>query len=81
MERKSCAFTGHRPNSFPWGYNEADKNCQELKAILNAQIVRMVEAGVTDFLSGMALGVDTWAAQSEQQLSYFHLFLNMLLCM
>lgn len=64
MERKSCAFTGHRPKNLPWGYNETNKDCQALKAILDAQICRMVKAGVTDFLSGMALGVDTWAAQS-----------------
>lgn len=64
MEGKRCAFTGHRPKNLPWGYNKTDKDCQAFKAVLNAQIIRMVEAGVTNFLSGMALGVDTWTAQS-----------------
>lgn len=64
MEGKRCAFTGHRPKNLPWGCNKTDKDCQALKAVLNAQIICMVGAGVTNFLSGMALGVDTWAAQS-----------------
>ena len=29
--KKSCAFSGHRPKKFPWGYDEADSRCVELK--------------------------------------------------
>ena len=29
-----CAFTGHRPKSFPWKYNEADRECVLLKEVL-----------------------------------------------
>ncbi len=54
---------GHRPQKFPWRQNEDDPRCIELKEALNAQIIRLVQEGVTDFLSGMAEGVDTWAAQ------------------
>ena len=62
MRRKVCAFTGHRPQKFPWGYDEADTRCMELKKMLGEQIENLIFDGYTDFLSGMAEGVDTWAA-------------------
>ena len=62
MLDNSCAFTGHRPHKFPWKYNEADSRCVALKAALTEQIKALVEAGVTDFFSGGADGVDCWAA-------------------
>ncbi len=61
---KVCAFTGHRPNKLPWRYDETDSRCVELKAVLTEQIGVLAEAGVTQFLSGMAEAVDTWAALS-----------------
>ena len=57
-----CAFTGHRPHKLPWRYNEADSRCSALKAALSEQITRLVDAGVTDFYSGGADGVDCWAS-------------------
>ena len=62
MVERCCAFTGHRPKKFPWGYNEADARCVALKETLAAEIVELVERGYTDFFSGMAEGADTWAA-------------------
>ena len=61
---KCCAFTGHRPTKFPWKYDEQDKRCIELKAVLIEQIEKLAASDVTDFYSGMALGVDTWAAMA-----------------
>lgn len=58
-----CAFTGHRPNSFPWKYNETASDCVLLKEVLAEQITALTDAGVRGFISGMALGVDLWAAQ------------------
>ena len=58
MIDNSCSFTGHRPHKFPWRYNEADSRCLALKAELTEQITRLVDAGVTDFYSGGADGVD-----------------------
>lgn len=61
---KSCAFTGHRPQKFPFGFNEADERCTALKDILRKQIIRLIEEEkVTHFISGMALGVDMYAAE------------------
>lgn len=61
--KTACAFTGHRPQRFPWRFNEADPRCVALKAVLTEQIKALVKFGVTDLFSGMALGVDAWAAQ------------------
>jgi len=62
MIERCCAFTGHRPRKFPWGYDEADARCDTLKQTLANQIAKLVNAGYTGFLSGMAEGTDTWAA-------------------
>ena len=63
MIEVACAFTGHRPKSFPWGYDENAPSCVLLKEVLAARISALAEQGVTDFLSGMAQGVDLWCAQ------------------
>lgn len=62
MIERCCAFTGHRPKKFPWGYNEADARCVALKKALTGEIAKLVDIGYTDFFSGMAEGADTWAA-------------------
>lgn len=62
MIENSCAFTGHRPKKFPWGYDESADGCVQLKEVLSEKIAELAAAGITDFLSGMAEGTDTWAA-------------------
>ena len=62
MEQSACAFTGHRPQKYPWGYDEGAPLCVALKRTLAEQIEVLADAGTTDFLSGMAQGADTWAA-------------------
>lgn len=62
--QNTCAFTGHRPKSFPWKDNEAARECILLKEALAAQITALADRGVTEFLSGMALGTDVWSARS-----------------
>lgn len=69
---KCCAFTGHRPKKFPWGYIEADIRCLALKKALVSEIAMLVEAGYTDFFSGMAEGADTWAALAVLALKKEH---------
>lgn len=63
MIEATCAFTGHRPKSFPWKYDEAAPCCVLLKEALAAQIRALSDRGVTDFLSGMAQGTDLWCSQ------------------
>lgn len=62
MER-SCSFTGHRPDKLPWGENE------EAAAPLREKLknyIRLLaaEKGVVRFISGMAPGIDTYAAEA-----------------
>lgn len=59
----TCMFTGHRPQSLPFRFNENDIRCKELKALLASLIREKIDNGVTHFLSGMALGIDCYAAE------------------
>ena len=54
----TLAFTGHRPESLPFGANEGDDRCVRLKKLLYAEIVAKAQQGYTHFLSGMARGAD-----------------------
>lgn len=59
----ACAFTGHRPQKLPWRGDETAPGCVALKETLAAQIDALACDGYTEFLTGMAQGVDLWAAQ------------------
>ena len=57
MKEKTCAFTGHRPQKLPFGFNEADERCTALKKLLRTKIIEYIETEhVTHFISGMAVG-------------------------
>ena len=60
---KTVCFTGRRPQKLPWGYNEMDPGCLLLKNKLEKEIDAAIEKGATRFISGMAMGVDMWAAE------------------
>lgn len=59
----TCCFTGHRPQSLPWGYNEQDERCLKMKEKLEKEIVKAIEKGYLTFISGMALGFDIICAE------------------
>jgi uncharacterized phage-like protein YoqJ len=63
MPTIACAFTGHRPIKFSFGYNEGDEKCRALKLVMTQQIRLLIESGVSIFYTGMALGVDQWGAE------------------
>lgn len=56
------SFTGHRPDKLPY-LSERDSECVKLKARLEATVRGLIEDGADEFYSGMALGVDMWAAE------------------
>lgn len=68
----ACAFTGHRPNRFSFGYDEADGKCVKIKTLMREQIVALIGEGVTEYYTGMALGVDVWAAEIVLDLKKEH---------
>jgi len=63
LKKISCAFTGHRPVRFKFGYDEKDEGCIKLKSVITDWIEVFIKNGITNFYSGFALGVDTWAAE------------------
>ena len=68
-ERELCAaFTGHRPQNLPWGYDELDPRCVLLKSRIEEEIRAAYAQGKRFFLSGMAEGVDTYAAEAALKL-------------
>ena len=56
-----CCFTGHRPEKL-WATEE------EVTAALDKEIRQAIADGFSVFISGMARGVDIWAAEIVLQL-------------
>lgn len=54
----ALCFTGHRPESLPFGENELSAECLRLKAILLDEIMRRAEQGYDTFYCGAARGMD-----------------------
>ena len=59
---KIC-FTGHRPKSLPWGYDETKESCILFKNVMFSIIEKAILNGYTYFISGMALGIDMICAE------------------
>ncbi len=53
--KKSCCFTGHRPDKIR---NDEIK----VRERLRMEIISVAKKGIDTFITGMAPGVDTWAA-------------------
>lgn len=54
--RKRCCFTGHRPGKLK-------QSETEIKAALSEAIDQAIQRGFRTFITGMAQGVDLWAAE------------------
>ena len=64
MSKKlTCAFTGHCPSSYRFGYDEEHPDCAKIKILMATQIGALIGNGVRTFLTGMALGADLWSAE------------------
>ncbi len=69
MERKkTCCFTGHRPNKLPWREDETDPRCVKLKAAIKREVERAYERGYRHFICGMAQGADFYFCEAVQDL-------------
>ena len=55
-KNKCCCFTGHRPHKL--GISE-----KKAKELLSDAVDDMIKKGYTVFISGMAQGIDMWAAE------------------
>lgn len=57
--------TGHRPTSLPCGYNEDHPFCVQTKLMIRKYLnTRAIEYPHVRVITGMALGFDTWVAES-----------------
>lgn len=63
-KRTSCCFTGHRPEKLPWGDNEHDHRCLELKERIAAAIEAAYSGGIRHYICGMAAGCDLYFCES-----------------
>lgn len=63
MKEISCSFSGYRPSKLPFGFDEKNNHCIRLKSMLKSEILNLIEKGYNTFRSGMALGIDLWAAE------------------
>lgn len=56
---KTCCCTGHRPKGFPFRYGiDRQRHKKYLQALERKIELAITEYGITDFISGMALGAD-----------------------
>ena len=60
---KTCAFTGHRPNKYPYLSDENSPEYRRALSELEKEADKAVEEGFTHFVCGGALGADTLAAK------------------
>lgn len=61
---KTMAFTGYRLEKMPFPEDENNAQYVMFQRKLEAVVNRLIERGYTDFISGMAMGFDTWAAEA-----------------
>ena len=40
LKSQTCCFTGHRSQKLPWGENETDERCEEMKKTLRGEIIK-----------------------------------------
>ena len=62
------AFTGYRPEKMPFRESVTDPSYLRFRRTLYKIICRLAELGYTDFISGVALGFDTWVAEDVLRL-------------
>jgi uncharacterized phage-like protein YoqJ len=60
----TCCFTGHRPEKLPWGDNESDPRCADLKTRIADAVRAAYRAGIRHYISGMAAGCDLYFCEA-----------------
>lgn len=67
--QQACCFTGHRPSRLPWGDDEDDLRCLQLKEQLSHSIETAYQKGYRHFLCGMAQGGDFYFCEAALALA------------
>lgn len=71
-KEETCCFTGHRPSKLPWGENEEDPRCIDLKKRLDEELEAAYEKGMRHFICGMAQGADFYFCEAALRLRARH---------
>ena len=58
-----CAVIGQPPMRFPWGFDEEDEGCQDLKLALAQKIMELRQQGVTRFAVVADCGIGLYAGE------------------
>lgn len=62
-EHLTCAVLGQPPMRFPWGFDEEDSGCQDLKLALAQKIMELRQQDVTRFAVVADCGVGLYAGE------------------
>ncbi len=76
---KTICFTGHRPQTITYLWNEESQECKKLKEVLKSTIINAIEKeNVCHFISGMAIGIDMICAEIvlDLKIKYPHITLE-----
>ena len=68
MKNYRCAVMGQHPMRFPWGFDEDDECCGQMKLVLLQQIMGLRQQGVTQFLVACDYGIGLYAAEQINKL-------------
>lgn len=63
MYDNTVCFSGHRPEKLPHGGDENSQAMNHLKSLLYKEIYDSINEGYTEFITGLARGIDNWAAE------------------
>lgn len=69
---KTCCFSGHRPEKLLGGADIHSEDTRRLLSMLKLVINQAVEQGYRYFITGMARGVDLWAAQMVVEIKQYN---------
>ena len=64
----TVAFTGYRPEKMPFVEDKHDEGYLHFREQQLKVIQRLIERGYTHFISGVAMGFDTWVAEDVLEL-------------
>ena len=59
----TCCFSGHRPEKLAQNGNVKSPQIRRLVSMLYLEIENAINEGYTNFITGMARGIDLWAAE------------------
>ena len=68
VENGVVCFTGNRPTSLPWRYNEECELFKDFRCKLKTLLEKLISCGYNKFISGVAMGFDIIAAEVALQL-------------